>query len=700
MNDAQSTGPEPNPSVSDGRRLHQSETTDEVGGSGSPAQPPQGQPATAEVPAALADHPRYRVLKALGRGGMGAVYLAEHKVMKRMVALKVIRPDLAAHPEVVHRFRREVEAVAHLTHPNIVAAHDAEQAGDCFFLVMEYVDGVDLARRLKEHGRLPVAEACDAVRQASLGLQYAHERGLVHRDLKPHNLMQTPSGVVKVLDFGLARVSQLTPEGGTVSGVVLGTPNYMAPEQANDPHQADIRSDIYSLGCTLYELLGGRVPFPGGGLVDKLRKQALEPPTPLRQLRPELGAGLVRVIDRMMAKDAAERLQTPAEVVAALEPWCAPLPETVGPDKLVRGGGGAGRGRRAVVVGAAVFGTCALGLLAWLAVHLPSGSTASPTEATGQVTAKVAPAPPALVVCADGTGDFSSLRQAVRDAPAGSHLLVRPGHYQEAIDVRKQLEIAGGPGGGVVLESSDGTPLTLSADGVRLRRLTVLTKAKKPAVDILAGSGVLLDECDISSTSWNGLTVTNSETEVVVRKCSLHDCKETGCHVSGGAKVTFEDSRFAGNGNNGAELFGGGRGVFRRCQMNDNTHGVFAQVDAQTKLEECTLTANLSGLVVCNGARADLRHCKLHSNRAAGIHLYNKSWAVLDDCDIWNNSKEGIASYDAETIAVNCRINRNTIGLLSIRSKGRVEDCDLTGNGQWSIRTDQDSTLERKNNKE
>jgi len=286
--------------------------------------PPDGSPVpqTPSVPAALAEHPRYRVLKALGSGGMGTVYLAEHKVMKRPVALKVIRPDLTARPEVIDRFRREVEAAARLSHPNIVTSYDAEQAGDCLFLVMEYVEGTDLAAWLALHGPLPVPEACDYVRQAALGLQHAHERGMVHRDLKPQNLMRTATGQVKVLDFGLARLVELAQEGGASAGMLLGTPDYMAPEQANDAHSADIRADVYSLGCTLYQLLGGQVPFPCGGLMDKLRRHAQEQPESLARLRPDLAAPLVAVVEGMMAKDPAQRPQTPAEVAAALAPWC------------------------------------------------------------------------------------------------------------------------------------------------------------------------------------------------------------------------------------------------------------------------------------------------------------------------------------------------------------------------------------------
>jgi serine/threonine protein kinase len=308
---------------------------------GSPPAPTRSGPSTterltpSEVPAALADHPRYRLVKWLGSGGMGAVYLAEHRLMERTVALKVIKRELTDHPGLVERFRREVRAAARLHHPHIVTAFDAEQAGPLHFLVMEFVEGTDLAKLVEGRGPLPAAEACESVRQAALGMQYAHEHGMVHRDIKPQNLMRTPQGQVKILDFGLALfASEVDPSGPvtgsgpvlgggafTGSGAVLGTADYIAPEQADDAHRADIRADIYSLGCTLYFLLAGHPPFPGGTLIEKLSAHSRLNPAPLDTIRADLPHGLVPVLDRMMAKDPAHRYQTPAEVALALAPF-------------------------------------------------------------------------------------------------------------------------------------------------------------------------------------------------------------------------------------------------------------------------------------------------------------------------------------------------------------------------------------------
>jgi WD40 repeat protein len=282
-------------------------------------------PATVDLapPLPLADHPRYEIQALLGKGGMGTIYKARHKLMDRDVALKVIHPGLVEKPGAVERFRREVRAAARLTHPHIVTAYDADQAGEYHFLIMEFVPGQSLAQALAERGPLPVAEACDAIRQAALGLQYAHEQGMVHRDIKPANLMVT-TGTVKILNLGLARfVSDLGVTGGSLTqdGLVVGTPDYMAPEQADDSRQADIRADIYSLGCTLYHLLAGQPPFPTGTVMQKLRAHQDQTPRPLSELRPDVPVEVVRVVERMMAKDPAQRYQTPGDVAQALAPF-------------------------------------------------------------------------------------------------------------------------------------------------------------------------------------------------------------------------------------------------------------------------------------------------------------------------------------------------------------------------------------------
>jgi tRNA A-37 threonylcarbamoyl transferase component Bud32 len=267
---------------------------------------------------------RYRVLRELGRGGMGVVYQARHTVMDRQVVIKVISKALLDNPDALERFRREVQAAARLAHPNIVTAYDAEQAGDLHYLVMEFVPGQSLAEVLQKKGPLPVVHACHYARQAALGLQHAFERGMVHRDIKPANLMLTPKGQVKILDFGLAKVvsERGAGRGLTASGAYMGTPDYSAPEQATDARSADIRADLYSLGCTLYCLLAARPPFQEETAVKAILAHLEKEPTPLPRLRPDVPAALWVVVARLLAKDPARRFQTPAEVAQALAPFC------------------------------------------------------------------------------------------------------------------------------------------------------------------------------------------------------------------------------------------------------------------------------------------------------------------------------------------------------------------------------------------
>jgi hypothetical protein len=283
-----------------------------------------------ELPRELREHARYRIVRWLGAGGMGVVYQAEHRLMGRAVALKVLDPRLTSQARAVERFRLEVTAAARLSHPNIVTAHDAEQAGDLHFLVMEYVEGTSLSHLVKQRGPLPLVHACNAARQVALGLQHAFEQGMVHRDIKPQNLMLTPKGQVKILDFGLARI--LTEGAGagagaaltlTEPGMMLGTPDFMAPEQARDPRGADIRADIYSLGCTLYFLLAGVPPFPRGTALEKILAHLQDAPRPLDRHRADIHipAELVAIVARMMEKDPGRRYQTPVEVATALVPF-------------------------------------------------------------------------------------------------------------------------------------------------------------------------------------------------------------------------------------------------------------------------------------------------------------------------------------------------------------------------------------------
>lgn len=332
----------------------------------------------------------YILLEPLGEGGMGQVFKARHRVLDRIVAIKLIREErISTDPEAIRRFQREARAAALLSHPNIVLIYDADCSGSTYFIAMEYIDGTDLARLVKEQGPLAVAQACDYIRQAACGLAHAHEKGMVHRDIKPSNLLasglvlkraeQPPTApvpgsglatklvrrpvrpspgrldrndpsnppVIKILDMGLARVVQGNDSQSSASltkeGSIVGTPDFIAPEQARDAHRVDIRADLYSLGCTFFYLLTGQPPFPTGSTIEKLLMHQLDDPPEVDRLRKDVPPEVALLVRKLMAKSPGQRYQTPGELLAALAASRAipsvapsPAPEAGGDSKATR----------------------------------------------------------------------------------------------------------------------------------------------------------------------------------------------------------------------------------------------------------------------------------------------------------------------------------------------------------------------------
>jgi len=272
---------------------------------------------------------KYKLLDRLGGGGMGVVFTAHHAMTDRVVALKVMNKSIVSNPLAMTRFKAEVRLLCALSHPNIIAAYDADCVGSTHFLVMEYGRGQDLRVWLQKYGTLPIDWACECIRQAAIGLQHAHERGLVHRDIKPENLLvedpqpfSRPS--VKILDLGLARLMGAeSPEEAALreAGQIMGTADYIAPEQVEQTELADVRSDIFSLGCTLFKLLSGRLPFEGANYAEKLVARVTQDAPAPSGFREELPPGLDRVVAKMLKRSPDERYQSPAEVAEALFPF-------------------------------------------------------------------------------------------------------------------------------------------------------------------------------------------------------------------------------------------------------------------------------------------------------------------------------------------------------------------------------------------
>ncbi|MBI3837376.1 MAG: serine/threonine protein kinase [Planctomycetia bacterium] len=270
----------------------------------------------------------YLVIDSIGQGGMGQVFKAEHRLMGRVVAIKVL-PRHRSTPEAIASFTREIRAQAQFDHENLVRAFDAGHDGNVYFLVTEYVPGTDLRKLVRARGRLSMQDAATIISQSARGLAHAHSRGLVHRDVKPGNLLVTPDGQTKVSDLGLASYLGIEDHADPRAGRIVGTADYLSPEHITSPSDLSAASDIYSLGCTLYYAVTGKVPFPGGTTRDKARRHCEDTPLNPRRFHLELTDDFIDVIAAMMEKDPRRRIQNATEVIRRLAPWAADSVATI-----------------------------------------------------------------------------------------------------------------------------------------------------------------------------------------------------------------------------------------------------------------------------------------------------------------------------------------------------------------------------------
>jgi serine/threonine-protein kinase len=559
---------------------------------------------------------RYRVLEKLGEGGMGTVYKAHDTRLDRDVAVKVLPARSLNDADAIARFQREARALAKVSHPNIIQAYESGEDKGRHFLVMEYVEGVNLSAILRQQGAIPPTLAADLIYQAALGLQHAHAKGLVHRDLKPANLLLSPAqplagrpslaikdqarpsaeltasyvapavlgnGTVKILDLGLARFlqDQLGDAQLTREGVGVGTPDYMAPEQFRDALHADARTDIYGLGCTLYHVIGGTVPFPGSSFAAKRDAHANKEPIPLEERCPEVPAGLAFVVSKMMAKHPSQRLQTAAEVAEALAPYIAGashsmirLRQTMSfhagqlttrpPNR---------RKRLLAWSGAAAAAVCLVGLLilAWPRIFALGGHEPQNTL-QAKATEPGAPAPdrPApsvviiengLTVAKDGTGQYATIGEALANVQPGMTIRVLDdAAYPEVITVDNPERHAG-----VTLEAPRRATLQLPRARTRLLgirdtprvrvtgfRLREEAGTKGQIFVALSGHapGVVLEDLDIQGSATMIGAVMNvvqkeDEKPVIVRRCSIA-AKGEGIIVTGPLGASADGRNFGG----------------------------------------------------------------------------------------------------------------------------------------------------------
>jgi nitrous oxidase accessory protein NosD len=553
---------------------------------------------------------RYQLLGQLGQGGMGAVFRAHDVQLERPVAIKMLPEGSAPDAAAVARFRREAKALARLSHPGIIQAHDSGEEAARPFLVMELVEGRTLAGLLCEQERVAPARAADFAYQAALALHHAHQSGLVHRDVKPSNLLLSADGRVRLLDLGLARFLQDQVGDGTLTreGAGMGTPDYAPPEQFHDAHRADPRSDIYSLGCTLYHLIAGRVPFPGSSLSEKaLAHEATDPPA-LEETCPDMPAGLALVVRRMMAKRPADRFRTMAEVAEALQPYVsAQSPSVANLLKTATWDGGRlstmlappRRSRAAlpwvaagVAAAVAVTVVAAVGLAAgWFgpraAAVADNAGSQSPTGGpeAGPPASIPEPAPPAdpnVLTVSQDPGDRAQFR-SISDALAQ---VVRPGMTVRILDTgvyRESVAILN-PGlqEGLTLEALQGATLQAPATArnglmvedvprVTVRGLRVRAESPNCFLCGLKGNcpGALFDEVECRGSGPNqnfGITVQScglgpADPPIVIRNC-------TASGLLGGIRVLGHDGT--------ARAMPSRRVVFRDNRVSDCVIGLYA----------------------------------------------------------------------------------------------------------------------------
>jgi len=594
---------------------------------------------------------KYEIQRLLGKGSMGEVYLCLDPTLGREVAIKTILagPVTESDGDGNARFAREARAMAALNHPNIVTIFDFGTEEGAHFLAMEYLEGDDLAT-LIERGGLDKAQLLEILAQACEGLGYAHHCGIVHRDVKPGNILVAFRGkraMAKLLDFGVASIDRSNL---TEKGVWMGTVNYMAPEYL-DSGKASPSADLFAVGVIIYEIVsGGRKPFQGEGttaILNAILRKAPEP-IPEAELR-GLPPAVLAVMRRALAKDPAERFTTAEDLADALrEALTAPLtpePEAQRPQIIVGRGGGA---------------TCL------------------------------------------------SLRVAVRQAQPGTLIVVLPGLYREAVLVDKELTFQGeGKASEIVIEAPAGPCLTVDAPRCEVRGLTLQNKDGDTALELRAGhttfeacvlqqlkvaggASALLTTCELYGSPTRPAGLLEAGAALTVTDSCVTNPQGLGLRLKAGAQLTAQDTRFEDNPLGSVELGSGSASLFQRCAfIGSQFAGLLAFEGAKATLENCLLSGHEgAGLHLMAGARIELKACRILDNAGLGLSAVDGGSATLVDCDITANGQPGILLQRGGAASLShCRVvDGRSLGVAC--HQGAIlalDDCLLRGNALGGI---------------
>jgi len=497
----------------------------------------------------------FEILDKIGQGGMGMVFKARQVSMDRVVALKILPPRLSSNKAYIKRFEREAKAAAKLNYPGVVTAYDTGEDKGVRWIAMEYVEGISLAKKLKDSGKLDEQEALDITRQAAAALVHIHRARLVHRDIKPENILLTLGGTVKIADLGLARGDVLADMSVTQTGSAVGSPHYISPEQARGAQDVDIRADIYSLGATLFHMLTGKVPFEGSSAAVVLAKHLNEPLPDLAELRPELKPNTIRIVKKMMAKDREQRFQTPDELVDALNGSTAELkipaaakvprkkPKKPAKMKTLIGAAAGVCAAVAILVGlysalkgngaqtakAPPPGKDALAELDAVTARKESAGTEPDSKApnsTGKETAKPVGAgtnKKIITVARSGAADCKDLSAAVRAAPRNGVIQIRDdGKYALSVNASglalKPVRIEGNMGRRPTIA------IIATAEGAQLK-IPAGTEVENVIIRFENGAGLRVGEGGVAFRGVDfGPTKTQLEIFAGGSKTSIDDC--------------------------------------------------------------------------------------------------------------------------------------------------------------------------------